>query len=1242
MNNKRSYLDNINAGRRRRPGSDETLDQISRTLDHLESRLEHARNPRPGHLEESELARRFQRLSDSVSGARSRTAPHSEPVGRASSSQASLEQAARALEHTRRQEREVASITGIAGELKSLREDLRDVMQTGISGEFDMLRRELAGIMAAVPNSALSGELVVEFERLSDAIAQLAERSDDRSVKMLRLEMEELKSSISALAREETLRAVDRRWDAFDDRWTAFENRMSAGLRNPDPAFDMLHQRLEEIGSAINSLPDSLSLRSLDERVRTLAAGLDKLVSRKAPANSELYAALDERLDEISRAIAACLPRGQVASVDPQPFERIEARISSLANQVAEVLADRAGDQAVDRLGLQMEELSRRVDDIASRIDLPEQMVERLAGQIADIADRLDNAPQSQAAEMMLRGMDDRFAHLSQMIEQRRDDATEFGRSLVYDLEQRLQEITARLDGQAGGPPDAAGIMASIDERFNALAARLESSLREPPNAAMIGALEARLEDIAGRLQSSSAGASSVDPDVIRNLEIQVKSLSEHLSRPGLEVPELEDIGPRLKSIERSVQENQAAVLEAARQAAAQAIGALGDSPHTAADPHLKEELKALEALARRSDERNTKTFEAIHDTLLKIVDRLGTVENAAKAMPADSGRKIAIESAPSIEPGNEVSTLAEEERADIPPYRSPAQAAAAAARAALDEDGDEPDTRTGKASLLSGLSRKLAGRKDKPATVAQEQVAQELDATDETLEIDVERLHEPLEPGTGTPDLNAIMRRVRDEKKAPARDGNDAAKSDFIAAARRAAQAAAAEAEILKKRQDAISESSGRFGFGRILKRAGKPVAMAVGAGIVVVGGLQLGKAYLSETTVIPSQIAAGEAKSPAPQPARPVEDTVVGAAKPMTDRPVRVLDDETEDARDDVVDTLAAMPQKDGASALQEPAEKFVERLDKADTAAGDAALPATPVAAKASVDDIPMDAGPLPLREAAAAGDPKALFEIGSRYAEGRGTKPDMAKAGKWYEKAAEAGLAPAQYRIGDLYQKGTGVERDPATAKMWLQLAAQQGNASAMHNLGVLHALGAAGPVDNDSAARWFLEAAEHGIKDSQFNLGILSAKGMGVPQDLTEAYKWFALVAMTGDKDAAGKRDEVAATLSPEQLKQAKDKTALWKAKAVEPAANVVDIPDAWRESREITAGIDMKKAVANIQRILNKEGFDAGTPDGLMGERTKTAIKAFQKANGMTASGEVDETLVRALLKRNGDAAAVN
>jgi localization factor PodJL len=182
--------------------------------------------------------------------------------------------------------------------------------------------------------------------------------------------------------------------------------------------------------------------------------------------------------------------------------------------------------------------------------------------------------------------------------------------------------------------------------------------------------------------------------------------------------------------------------------------------------------------------------------------------------------------------------------------------------------------------------------------------------------------------------------------------------------------------------------------------------------------------------------------------------------------------------------------------------------------------------------------------------------------------------------------------------------------------------------------VLFAMGADGTTDNDSAGRWFTKAAELGVKDSQFNLGILSAKGVGVPQNLEESYKWFALVAKSGDKDAAQKRDEVANALRPEQLQRARASAELWKPKDLDLESNDITIPDAWMESPSKTASIDMKQAVRNIQLILNKNGYDAGGADGVMGAKTTEAITRFQKDNGMQPTGKVTEELVRALLAK--------
>ncbi|WP_292131830.1 peptidoglycan-binding protein, partial [Mesorhizobium sp.] len=563
---------------------------------------------------------------------------------------------------------------------------------------------------------------------------------------------------------------------------------------------------------------------------------------------------------------------------------------------------------------------------------------------------------------------------------------------------------------------------------------------------------------------------------------------------------------------------------------------------------------------------------------------------------------------------------------------------------------------------------------------------------------LDPKVANRPLEPGSGAPDLNAIMKRVRDERGQPAKPGDsDAAKSDFIAAARRAAQAAAAEADALK-RQSTMKGPVKALRIGDLLKARRKPILMAAAAIMLALAGLQLGKAFLSD----PAQVASNDAApivasqpvktasvDAASQPKTEVQPAATDSAPAPT---VRQAEQSEPASKDDMAaQTVMAMPSDTdampapaaepapapvapamapdamasaspapvapmtAAPTLTDPAPAAVtggtqatdadaQPASAAPTAAAEATANDTtgtvapmdkPAATAATKFDIPAEAGPAALRDAAAGGDAKALFEVGSRYAESRGVKEDMPAAAKWYEKSAELGFAPAEYRIGNFYEKGIGVARDIKKSKTWYQLAAAQGNASAMHNLAVLFAMAADGVTDNESAAHWFQEAADLGVKDSQFNLGILAAKGVGMKQNLEESYKWFALVAKTGDKDAAAKRDEIANALRPEQLERARAATELWKAKPLNAAANSVDIPESWQEGTpQTTAGIDMKKAVKNIQLILNKNGYDAGGADGVMGEKTKNAIIAFQTANKLPATGAVDEKLVKALLAR--------
>ena len=205
-------------------------------------------------------------------------------------------------------------------------------------------------------------------------------------------------------------------------------------------------------------------------------------------------------------------------------------------------------------------------------------------------------------------------------------------------------------------------------------------------------------------------------------------------------------------------------------------------------------------------------------------------------------------------------------------------------------------------------------------------------------------------------------------------------------------------------------------------------------------------------------------------------------------------------------------------------------------------------------ATIGNIPAEI-PAGLRQAALAGDAAALYEIGARLTEGRGMVEDPAAAVRLFERASQAGLPPAQERLAGMFEKGLGVGRDLKQAVFWYERAAQGGHVRAMHNLATLLASGASGKPDYVTALRWYNEAAEAGFRDSQFNTGLLLTRGIGSKPNLPRAFQWFSLAAAQGDAEAARKRDELAARLSPADLKNAKAAVDLWRPRAVDPIAN---------------------------------------------------------------------------------------
>ena len=1292
MSSNWSYLDNLNQGRQRRPRT--SLEDLNRTLDDLEARFGGDQSGHGGASREPD--RRTRRLTGEYE-----SAPVREPAShaarestRSSDLERSLAELRQELQRSRPQPAiSPLALSDVSGELKALREEMRTQMASGMRKEFDVLRKD---IEHAYGNNGPDGRaLAAEMERLSNTIHSMAERSDERGLDLLRAEMEQVRQTLAELAREETVRSMDSRWEKLEQR--------SLGRAGPDPEVAALKERLEQIGEAVGNLPDSRSLLSLEDKVRTLATAIDHF-SRNNDRNSPASVKnVENRLDEISRAIASSSASAQTYRAEP--FERIEARISALAQQLDMLVEEASASDVAERLN----NLTRRVEDIAHLAARPDESIELLHRQIAKIAERLETNSSGVEREQIVDSLERRFAEIATLFEERHDRATTLGQAMFREMEHRIDGLAERLDKRR--EPELGidvALLQALDEKFADLSERIDSRHREgvdprlleefdrrlesmadrldstfrsaadldpsllqaldrkfadlsehidsgrgtEPDARTMLTLERRLQEIAEKLDSSSSRASDADPQLIAGLERQIAGLAEHLSRPSREADAQAGLAPRLDNIERSLADQRDAIVSAAQEAAENAVRSMRDGGLDDEDiAALASELKTLEILARKSDERNSRTFEAIHDTLLKVVERLGSLEVRNGDLASSYRSRIPDAGVPPMAPVSPEpqmpplaratpaalsASTAVPPRAPMPAKKSPAQAAAEAAFAAGTSDpAFEEDEEPVRRSMLGGLTRAFTGKKQaRPVRQQPDPVMPGIEQVRLDEPLDGTVADKPLEPGSGAPDLNAIIKRVRDERGTTVQESDPTAgKADFIAAARRAAQAAAAEAQTFKQ-GGSPAGPKGKLSPAEFLRAKRKPILMAAAAIMIALASLQLGKAFfggeaqMAEIEPLPASDAL--VASAADTASVDGEDDAAGAVRAVDGTPASPDADMEASPNVDVLPATGAEEMDDnGLAALPE---------DEIAPDAGEvAALPEMDgggTASSPTFEAPPVEAGPIALREAAETGDPKAMFEIGNRYDTGRGVESDRAVAATWYERAAEQGFAPAQYRIGSFYEKGIGVERDIARAKTWYQLAANQGNASAMHNLAVLFAMGSDGAVDNDSAARWFQKAAELGVTDSQYNLGILAAKGLGVPQSLEESYKWFALVAKTGDKDAAAKRDEVANSLRPEQLAKARATTELWKPKPVVEDANVVDIPESWEESEGTTASIDMKKAVQNIQLILNKNGYDAGSPDGIMGQNTRNAIMAFQKDNGLTADGEVSDELVKLLLNK--------
>jgi localization factor PodJL len=812
---------------------------------------------------------------------------------------------------------------------------------------------------------------------------------------------------------------------------------------------------------------------------------------------------------------------------------------------------------AIEHLNREFASLRGSLGTLASRADVGqiEQSVAALSSQVAQARISGSGLAEASAQFKTLQASIQRLSEAQAS----RDD----GRVV-----REIERLSGKLDGMAAGQPglrdvlaaqldDIRGIVAdaaapaqiaSLSHHVSSLRDQVAALTARQVDSQEVAALRASLDDMY-RLMSANPGArpTGAGADLasgLKPVEVLLHALVDRLdsverqvgSRGAADPIALDSLERQIANLASKLSENtgrdpSVAHLEKAMSQLVGEISTWRAGAPLAGDGSVGREIADLRQRCEATEKQTQDSLAAVNRTLEDVAARiagLGGERAQASAEPRPPSPELALPKvqpiAPSLAEGAALKRMTDAIAADQG-RREPAQAEAP------------------------------RGESLPPAVAAEDEIL--------------------LEPGSARPPV-AVGSKPASDIAVDAAD----IKSSFIAAARRAAQAAATDAAASRNRMPATRESAGAEAgssdlmgrFKSMVDRRRRPLLLSAAAVVLAIGSFQIMRESMESVTP-PSSTAQLPSLSPIE-----LAEANGQARDPVTTGSVPTSDS---------VQSSAAKSDQPAASASSAPSAKTAPSAQAA-------LSPAAPSAQVAGVAQPPVKpAGPTApdqpaaspetgitaaaLKQAAQAGNPVAAYEFGVRTAEGRGVPRDPQLAARFFEKAAEKGLAPAQYRTGNLYEKGIGVPRDVEAAKTWYRRAAENGNTRAMHNLAVLLAEGAGGKPDYQSAIGWFERAAAQGMRDSQFNLAVLLARGLGTAQNLPQSYTWFAVAAAGGDEDSAKKRDEVGSRLSSPDLERAKLAAEHWRVTPPNVAANEVQLPPgSFTESAQTTTAAAKK------------------------------------------------------------------
>jgi localization factor PodJL len=933
--------------------------------------------------------------------------------------------------------------------------------------------------------------------------------------------------------------------------------RVESNERQTVEAFTAVNDRLAVIGKQIaqvarpraeERLEDRPSFVALEKAVRNIVEHMEMSEKR----NRDNFKSLQDRLATMS-AKAAAAPQDQVLRQAPA-FTQLESRLADLVRRVESSESNRPPADLPELLRREMAELAKRIDTVRETAEVLANRAQTQAVQASQqelraieqrIAGLMREAQSSLAGNMAGPVEIQRLRGEIERLNARIDEASSAKASGtdVLALRQAVEQLSSRMAQEPDPRP-----LADMDRRIVDLSQRLERTQAETRNLPQLGELEHRLAELDHKLNEALSGQSAA---AAAELEERLSDIAGRVENTERHLASIETIERAITQLFDSIEQQKEWTRQIAIDAAETAAARLAQHLAPQAQPvslagapeieSLRQGLHAVRASADAADQRNQETLEAVHETLEQIVTKLTELEAAPAQQPAMNA------SLPEM-PGMfaAVQQDLEPEPEPLPDWH-----------AATHHPDAPPAPQMGEAPPTFATASPVEAQE--AIADAQPQGSNAFDAT--------------IQAGREAMQAGAVQ----------------AESDDFIAAARRAAQASFQPKSILSavapELARASEEGSRKLLSFSFLHRGGattrkknpgltgeiayppgyKPAANENGAKkrrLLVMGLCLL---LVASAFTFNMMNGTRKAKVPAAPAAveQPLKPPAATGAEPDADLGAVGEDTESEAGANSANPPPAELESRHDSAPVDNILTSSTAPPSRPDDLA---ALIAgeSPLAGQAPAVEV----GSAALREAAAMGNARAQFVIATRYLNGeQGVPQDEARAAYWYERAAAQGLAPAQYRLGTLFERGRGVARDLGAALAWYERAASLGNVKAMHNAAVLAASTEGQQADYGKAYRWFSLGAAHGLKDSQFNLAVLLERGLGTRANPAEALFWYAAAAAQKDEEAARRAATLAKVLGAGTEAAVRARLTAWKADAPPAAANVVSVNEpGWNAS----------------------------------------------------------------------------